>query len=112
MLQEISQLDGVVFNDQGDRIIPAKYFGYCPFDELTSEGFGTSTWSLSRGGRPVPDNIWTITIFHRDENGQTLPMLTQDKWMMPKCFSLLFDHFEKQGDSERVHSIRNALGLN
>ena len=107
----VANLDGVVLNDHGDRIIPAKHFGFCPFHELTIESFGSTLWSLSRGGHPVPDGIWTITIFHRDENGKTLPMLTQDRWMMPECFSMLFDHFEKYGDSQRVQEIRKALKL-
>lgn len=107
----VADLDGVVLNDHGDRIIPAKHFGLCPFHELTVESFGSTLWSLSRGGRPVPDGVWTITIFHRDENGQVLPMLTQDKWMMPVCFSILFDHLEKYGDSQRVQAIRKALKL-
>jgi hypothetical protein len=109
--RSVADFDGVVLNDHGDRIIPAKHFGLCPFHELTIESFGSSLWSLSRGGRPVPDGVWTITIFHRDEHGRTLPILTQDKWMMPDCFSMLFDHFEKYGDSQRVQAIRNALKL-
>lgn len=107
----VADLDGVVVNDCGDRIIPVKHFGLCPFPELTNEGFSTSVWSLSRGGMPVPDRVWTISIFHRDENGKALPMLSLDRWMMPDCFSMLFDHFEKLGASQRVQAIRSALGL-
>lgn len=107
----VADLDGVVINDYGDRIIPVKHFGLCPFPELTTEGFSTSVWSLSRGGMPVPSGVWTITIFHRDETGKMLPRLSQDRWMMPDFFSMLFDHFEKLGDSQRVQVIRSALGL-
>lgn len=107
----VADLDGVVLSDRGDRIIPAKHFGLCPFHELTFDSFGSTLWSLARGGMPVPDSVWTITIFHRDENGNLLPLLTQDRWMLPECFSILFDHFEKYGDSQRVKAIRNALKL-
>ena len=111
MSDEISRLDGVVVLDGGDRVIPAKYIGYCPFSELKRDSFGSSLWSLSRGGHPVPDGVWTITVFHRDETGGVLPLLSQGRWMLPDCFSILFDHFEKYGDSQRIQAIRNALKL-
>lgn len=107
----VDDLDGVVTNDTGDRFIPAKHIGLCPFDRLTQEGFGTSDWSLSRGGRPVPDGTWTIDIFRRDDRGEVSPGLSLDRWMLPSCFTLLFRHFEVWGDTNRVNEIRRALKL-
>jgi hypothetical protein len=109
---DLSELEGIETNTYGDRIIPCRHFRHCPFQDMKSEGFATGKWGLSKGGHPVPNGQWAICILHRDREGLILPLLTQDKWIMPECFSAMFDHFEKQGDSERVRSIRRALGLN
>ena len=103
------ELSGAVVSPLGDLIIPVEHFGLCPVSDLTRDGFCTSQWTLSRGGKPVPDRTWTLDIFQQDENGETTIKL--DRWIMPEAFAVLFDHFEKSADSERIRKIKNALGL-
>jgi hypothetical protein len=103
----LDDLDGVVVSHFGDRIIPAKHFGKCPLGELTKEGFGTSQWSLSAGGAPLRDNQWTISIFNNLE-GESY---TQDRWVMPDVFRILFEMFEESGDKKRLNAILRALDL-
>jgi len=106
----VAELSGVITLDNGDRIIPAEHLGKCPFHELSRESFGSSLWSIARGGRPVPDGTWTICIFQRDEQG-VVSSLSQDRWILPDCFSLLFDHFERCGDQNRIREVCRALGI-
>jgi len=110
MATKPEDLDGAVWSPLGNLVIPAKHIGLCPFHELTQLEFCKS-WSLSRGGSPVPDGVWTITIFRRDESGKIVEDLAQDRWVLPDCFSLMFDSFRKSGDEERARAIRNALKL-
>lgn len=105
----MEELDGCVITESGDRIIPAKHFGLCPFDALTAEGFGTDTWSLSSGGDGLENGTRTISIFHRGAGGEVLDSLTQDRWVIPEGIAHLLDLHYKWGDKDRLTKIRAAL---
>lgn len=104
-------LPGVVTSPLGDLIVPVEHFGKCPFDTLKREEFGRNQWSLSRGGSPVPDRVWTIDIFQTDADGEVEPGLHYERWVMPEIFTMLFDNFEGIGRDGQLRKIKDALGL-
>ena len=106
-MRNLDDIDGGVVSPLGDRIIPAKHFGKCPLEELTAAGFGSSQWSVSRGGSPLRDDQWTISIFNNLESES----LKMDRWVLPNAIGILFAMFERQGDEQRLRKILAALDL-
>ena len=104
------ELDGCEVSAHGDRIIPERHFGYCPFHEMIPSDFGQE-WSLAVGGYPLEDGTATITFFHRDEHGKVLESLTRDRWVIPAGLAHLFKVHERWGDERRLARIKGALSM-
>jgi hypothetical protein len=104
---DIDKLDGVVVSPLGDRIIPSKHFSLCPLSKLREDEFGRNQWSISRGGSPLNDWEWTISIFQNPKEN-----IYQDRWVVPSIIGFLFCHFEKCGEENQKRKICSAIGIN
>ena len=85
-------------------ILDPEVFGKCNFKALTDERFDEGLWSLSRGGHPVPDDVWCIDLYN--EEGDALV-----RWQLPAVFALLFELRRKEGDRQRLNQVRQALQI-
>ena len=101
------ELDGCTRgNVSGDWIFPEQYLHLVPWDRIRlKEDEMWDDWSLSRGGRGLGDDQWSINFFPDP------PKMHQYSFVLPRAFTLIFKHFEKWGDEQRVRQIRNAIRL-
>jgi hypothetical protein len=86
--------------DTKDTLHPVEDFARFPWDKLDPERCGKD-WSISRGGRRLSDETYTINIYDRECNA--------DIWVCPASLGALFEMCKRVGANSATHDIRVAV---
>lgn len=104
-------MTNIDFDDEGDIIHQPEEFGKCPFHKLFRKDSSRSYWSLSRGGHPIKDREWAISIFKTNENNEIVS-LNQHRWIIPDFLVYLFEKFYEDGQRDKSNSLKRAFDCN